>query len=67
MSSTVSRRVLLGAAGAAALLPPSWIEGNVLPLLLDSARLTEMSQAARRLGHPTADEDLVDLVLGAVR
>ena len=48
-------------------LDASWIEGNVLPLLSDGARLTEMAAAARRLGHPTADEDLVDLVLGAVR
>ena len=38
----------------------AWVEAHVLPLLLDADRLTQMSQAARRLGHPRADEDLVD-------
>lgn len=48
-------------------LDPSWIEGNVLPLLLDGGKLEAMALAARRLGHPTADDDLVDLVLRAAR
>jgi UDP-N-acetylglucosamine--N-acetylmuramyl-(pentapeptide) pyrophosphoryl-undecaprenol N-acetylglucosamine transferase len=45
----------------------AYVEASVLPLLLDAGRLALMSGAARRLGHPRADEDLVDLVLGAVR
>ncbi|MFN2540220.1 MAG: glycosyltransferase, partial [Mycobacteriales bacterium] len=48
-------------------LDGTWIEHHVLSLLLDGDRLARMSQAARRLGHPGADEDLVDLVLGAAR
>jgi UDP-N-acetylglucosamine--N-acetylmuramyl-(pentapeptide) pyrophosphoryl-undecaprenol N-acetylglucosamine transferase len=50
-----------------AALDADWITDHVLPLLLDSGRLSDMSQAARRLGHPRADEDLVDLVLAAAR
>ena len=48
-------------------LDASWLETHVLPLLSDGDRLAAMSQSARRLGHPRADEDLVDLVLGAGR
>jgi UDP-N-acetylglucosamine--N-acetylmuramyl-(pentapeptide) pyrophosphoryl-undecaprenol N-acetylglucosamine transferase len=46
-------------------LDAAWIESHVVPLLLDSGRLVGMSQAARRLGHPGADEALVDLIVGA--
>jgi len=48
-------------------LDAAWIESQLLPLVLDPARLEAMSQAAARLGHPGADEELVDLVLGAAR
>ena len=48
-------------------LDPAYVESTVLPLLLDSGRLALMSQAARRLGHPSADDDLADLVLAAAR
>jgi UDP-N-acetylglucosamine--N-acetylmuramyl-(pentapeptide) pyrophosphoryl-undecaprenol N-acetylglucosamine transferase len=48
-------------------LDAAWVERNVLPLLLDTEKLAAMSQAARRLGHPSADDDLVDLVLAAAR
>jgi UDP-N-acetylglucosamine--N-acetylmuramyl-(pentapeptide) pyrophosphoryl-undecaprenol N-acetylglucosamine transferase len=48
-------------------LDAAWIGANVLPLLLDSGRLALMSQAARRLGHPRADEDLADLIVAAAR
>ena len=41
--------------------------GTVLPMLLDDARLGQMSAAAASLGKRGADEALVDLVLGAVR
>ena len=44
-----------------------WISEHLLPLLLDGSKLSDMSLAARRLGHPRADEDLADLVLAASR
>jgi UDP-N-acetylglucosamine--N-acetylmuramyl-(pentapeptide) pyrophosphoryl-undecaprenol N-acetylglucosamine transferase len=48
-------------------LDGDWITEHVLPLLLDSSKLSDMSLVARRHGHPRADEDLVDLVLAASR
>jgi UDP-N-acetylglucosamine--N-acetylmuramyl-(pentapeptide) pyrophosphoryl-undecaprenol N-acetylglucosamine transferase len=48
-------------------LDAAWIETDLLPLVLDTARLDAMSKAAGQLGHPGADEDLVDLVLAAAR
>ena len=48
-------------------LSAAWVERTVLPLLLDPARLEQMSLAAAGLGRRDADEALADLVLGAVR
>lgn len=50
-----------------AALDAAYISSVVVPLLLDSARLTQMSIAARALGRPSADEALVDLVLQVAR
>ena len=48
-------------------LDAEWVTRTLVPLLQDADRLAGMSQAARRLGHPRADEDLADLVLAAAR
>ena len=48
-------------------LDAAWIARVLVPLVQDGERLAAMSQAARRLGHRRADEDLADLVLGAAR
>ena len=46
-------------------LTPEWFAANVVPLLLDGARLATMSAAARRFGIRDADEKIVDLVFAA--
>ncbi|NUP46550.1 MAG: undecaprenyldiphospho-muramoylpentapeptide beta-N-acetylglucosaminyltransferase [Catenulispora sp.] len=48
-----------------AALTPDWFAANVLPLLLDPQRLTEMSQAAGRFGIRDADDKIVDLIFAA--
>jgi UDP-N-acetylglucosamine--N-acetylmuramyl-(pentapeptide) pyrophosphoryl-undecaprenol N-acetylglucosamine transferase len=50
-----------------AALDERYLDSVVLPLLLDAARLTQMSVAASGLGHRDADEALVDIVLTAAR
>ena len=47
-------------------LDAAWVEREVLPLLRDRERLSQMSRAAAGLGRPDADEALVDLVLGVL-
>jgi len=44
-----------------------FLTGTVLPLLADGERLARMGDAAGRLGHPHADDELARLVLGAAR
>ncbi|MEY9863067.1 UDP-N-acetylglucosamine--N-acetylmuramyl-(pentapeptide) pyrophosphoryl-undecaprenol N-acetylglucosamine transferase [Catenulispora sp. GAS73] len=46
-------------------LTPEWFAANVVPLLLDGARLETMSAAARRFGIRDADVKIVDLVFAA--
>jgi len=46
-------------------LTPDWFAANVVPLLLDEARLTAMSEAAGRFGIRDADEKIVELVYAA--
>jgi len=48
-----------------AALTPAWFAANVVPLLLDTPRLTAMSQAAGRFGIRDADDKIVDLVFAA--
>ena len=48
-------------------LDAAHVTGTVLPLLLDGARLAEMSAAAGDLGHREADVTLARLVLEAAR
>ncbi|GAA2020441.1 undecaprenyldiphospho-muramoylpentapeptide beta-N-acetylglucosaminyltransferase [Catenulispora yoronensis] len=48
-----------------AALTPDWFAANVVPLLLDSRRLTAMSEAAGRFGIRDADDKIVDLVYAA--
>ncbi|MCU1594268.1 MAG: murG [Frankiales bacterium] len=50
-----------------AALDAECITSVVLPLLLDPARLQQMSTAARALGRPSADEALVDLIVEVAR
>jgi len=50
-----------------AALDSRYVSSVVLPLLLDDERLTQMSVAARSLGHRDADEALVDIIVGVVR
>jgi UDP-N-acetylglucosamine--N-acetylmuramyl-(pentapeptide) pyrophosphoryl-undecaprenol N-acetylglucosamine transferase len=50
-----------------AALDAAYLTSTVLPLLLDPARLAEMSVAAAGLGHRHADDALADLILAAVR
>ena len=50
-----------------AALDAAYLTSTVLPLLLDPARLAEMSLAAAGLGHRHADDALADLILEAVR
>ena len=62
----------LVAAGAALLvedaaLTADTVRETVLPLVQDANRLSEMSSAAKGLGHRDADEALVDLVLEVAR
>jgi UDP-N-acetylglucosamine--N-acetylmuramyl-(pentapeptide) pyrophosphoryl-undecaprenol N-acetylglucosamine transferase len=62
----------LVASGAALLvddrdLDAAFIAGTVAPLLADPARLAQMSEAARVLGHRDADTALARLVLAAAR
>lgn len=45
-----------------AALTPEWVEGELIPLVTDSARMARMADAARSLGEPAADERLADLV-----
>ncbi len=47
-------------------LDAGYLSSVVLPLLLDSPRLAQMSTAAGGLGHQHADEALVDLIVEAV-
>lgn len=47
-------------------LTPEWIERNVIPLALDSPRLSEMSQTASRFGRRDGDEALRTFVLDVV-
>jgi UDP-N-acetylglucosamine--N-acetylmuramyl-(pentapeptide) pyrophosphoryl-undecaprenol N-acetylglucosamine transferase len=59
-------------AGAAVLVPDAQADGARLDavareLLLDPARLTTMSDAARALARPDAADRLADLVEGAAR
>jgi len=44
-------------------LTPDWIQGALLPVLLDHERVSSMSRAAASLGHPDADRALAELVL----
>jgi UDP-N-acetylglucosamine--N-acetylmuramyl-(pentapeptide) pyrophosphoryl-undecaprenol N-acetylglucosamine transferase len=48
-------------------LDAAWIEAHALPLLLDPDRLAAMSESARELGHPHADDDLATMILGVIR
>ena len=48
-------------------LDASWVQRELIPLLLDPARLAQMSRAAAGLGRPDAGDKLADLVLGLVR
>jgi UDP-N-acetylglucosamine--N-acetylmuramyl-(pentapeptide) pyrophosphoryl-undecaprenol N-acetylglucosamine transferase len=47
-------------------LTPQWIEQNVLPLVLDPAKLASMSSAAAAYGRRDGDEELRRFVLNAV-
>lgn len=46
---------------------PAWVDGVLLPLLRDPARLAAMATAAAGVGRRDADEALVDLIIQAVR
>lgn len=48
-------------------LQPAWLRETLLPLLLDPARLAQMSTRAAELGRRDADEKLVDMVFEAAR
>ncbi|GIH04763.1 UDP-N-acetylglucosamine--N-acetylmuramyl-(pentapeptide) pyrophosphoryl-undecaprenol N-acetylglucosamine transferase [Rhizocola hellebori] len=48
-------------------LNTQWIEQNVLPLVVDRARLAEMSAAASAYGRRDGDEELRRFVLSAVK
>jgi UDP-N-acetylglucosamine--N-acetylmuramyl-(pentapeptide) pyrophosphoryl-undecaprenol N-acetylglucosamine transferase len=47
-------------------LTPEWIERTVVPLALDTARLSDMSQTATRFGRRDGDEALRTFVLDVV-
>ncbi|HEX6871055.1 MAG TPA: UDP-N-acetylglucosamine--N-acetylmuramyl-(pentapeptide) pyrophosphoryl-undecaprenol N-acetylglucosamine transferase, partial [Micromonosporaceae bacterium] len=47
-------------------LTPEWIERNVIPLALDTVRLSEMSEVAARFGRRDGDEALRAFVLDVV-
>jgi UDP-N-acetylglucosamine--N-acetylmuramyl-(pentapeptide) pyrophosphoryl-undecaprenol N-acetylglucosamine transferase len=42
---------------------PEWLRRNIIPLLLDGGRLTEMGRSAGQLGIRDADRRMADLVL----
>ena len=44
---------------------PAWVAATLPPLLHDRERLATMGRAAAQVGHPDADERLVDLALRA--
>ncbi len=50
-----------------AALDAATVTGTVLPLLLDSERLVQMSVAASGRGHRTADQALAEIIEGAAR
>ena len=47
-------------------LTPEWIEGTVIPLVLDRERLSRMAESAARYGHRDGDEALRRFMLEAV-
>jgi UDP-N-acetylglucosamine--N-acetylmuramyl-(pentapeptide) pyrophosphoryl-undecaprenol N-acetylglucosamine transferase len=62
---------LLVDAGAALLvddkdLSPEWLRSELIPLLLDRARLLDMARKTEALGIRNADQRMADLVLEAV-
>ncbi|RAY16526.1 undecaprenyldiphospho-muramoylpentapeptide beta-N-acetylglucosaminyltransferase [Actinomadura craniellae] len=48
-------------------LTPEWIQGNVLPVLADPARVARMSEAAAGIGHRDADVTLARMVRDVAR
>ncbi len=62
---------LVGAGGALMVndddFTPEWVRENIVPLLLDTDRLSRMASAAERLGIRNADRRMADLVLDAAQ
>jgi UDP-N-acetylglucosamine--N-acetylmuramyl-(pentapeptide) pyrophosphoryl-undecaprenol N-acetylglucosamine transferase len=55
-----------GLLAADALLSPSWLVSEVIPLLKDAARLQAMAAAAATLGRRDADDRLVEMIRQAI-
>lgn len=47
-------------------LTPAWVRGELLPLLVNNAKLAAMSTAAKQVGSLTGTEKLYELVRGVV-